>query len=70
MTKQILALGASSSRNSINRQLAAYTAAQIETARVTLLDLNDFEMPIYSIDRENRKLEIGSRKYEVVTIPD
>ncbi|PCI64867.1 MAG: NADPH-dependent FMN reductase, partial [Gammaproteobacteria bacterium] len=36
-----------------NKKLANFTAHQIENAQVTLLDLNDFEMPIYSIDREN-----------------
>ncbi len=53
MTKKILAFGASSSRNSINKRLASFTANQVEGVEVTLLDLNDFEMPIYSIDKEN-----------------
>lgn len=48
----VLAFGASNSSQSINRQLAAYTAAQVPGAQVELLDLNDFEMPIYSSDRE------------------
>lgn len=51
--KNIIAFAASSSRNSINKQLAEYAANQLTDIRVTLLDLNDFEMPIYSIDREN-----------------
>ncbi len=49
---KILAFGASNSRNSINKQLAAYAAAQFEGAAVTLIDLNDFDMPVYGIDRE------------------
>jgi NAD(P)H-dependent FMN reductase len=52
MNKTIVAFGASSSRNSINKKLAAFAAGQIEGATVNLLDLNDFEMPIYSIDKE------------------
>ena len=52
MSKKILAFGASNSRNSINKKLATFAANQIEDADITLLDLNDFEMPIYSIDRE------------------
>ncbi len=52
MKKQILAFGASSSRNSINKKLASYAANQLNNSEVTLLDLNDFEMPIYSIDKE------------------
>lgn len=49
---KILAFGASSSRNSINKKLAAYAASLVDGAQVDLLDLNDFEMPIYSIDKE------------------
>ena len=52
MTKKIVAIGASSSRKSINKQLANYAAQQVARAEVNLLDLNDFEMPIYSVDRE------------------
>ena len=52
MTKNILAFGASNSKNSINKMLAMFASTQIPDAEVTLLDLNDFEMPIYSIDRE------------------
>jgi len=53
MKKNILAFGASSSKNSINKSLANYTANQFPDATINLLDLNDFEMPIYSIDKEN-----------------
>lgn len=52
MTKNILAFGASNSKHSINKQLASYTAHQLEGASINLIDLNDYEMPIYSIDRE------------------
>ena len=51
--KQIVAFGASSSKKSINKDLASYAASAIEDANVLILDLNDFEMPIYSIDYEN-----------------
>ena len=53
MNKKIVAFGASNSRHSINKQFANYTATQVEGARVNLIDLNDYEMPIYSIDRQN-----------------
>jgi len=49
---KILVLGASNSSKSINRKLANYAARQMQDAELTSLDLNDFEMPIYSIDRE------------------
>ena len=55
---RILAFAASSSRQSINRQLVTYAARLaaeeiVPGAEIDLLDLNDFEMPLYSIDREN-----------------
>ena len=52
MTKTIVAFGASNSKHSINKKLATFAANQVENAEVNLLDLNDFEMPIYGIDRE------------------
>lgn len=52
MSRKILAFGASNSKNSINKKLVIYAANQIDDAEITVLDLNDFEMPIYSIDRE------------------
>lgn len=50
--KKIIAFGASSSKDSINKQLATYAAGQFENASVEVLDLNDYEMPIFSMDRE------------------
>jgi len=55
MNKKILAFGASNSSTSINKQLAQYAASLFKKADVELLDLNDYEMPIYSIDREKKE---------------
>lgn len=52
MTKKIIAFGGSSSKNSINKKLATYTANLFQDATVEILDLNDFEMPIFSVDKE------------------
>ncbi len=52
MSKNIVAFGASTSKRSINRKFATFAASQIEGATINLLDLNDFEMPIFSVDRE------------------
>ncbi len=55
----ILAFGASTSKNSINKKFASFVARSIQSsnsAELKILDLNNFEMPIYSIDKEN---EIG-----------
>jgi chromate reductase, NAD(P)H dehydrogenase (quinone) len=50
--KKILAFAGSNSKNSINKQLAVYTAKQVNGVKVTVQDLNDFELPIYGIDYE------------------
>ncbi len=50
----IIAFGASNSSKSINQKLARWVSGQLENTEVTLLDLNDYEMPIYSIDREQK----------------
>lgn len=50
--KKIIALGASNSSTSINKIFATYAANKFENTTVEVLDLNDYEMPIYSVDRE------------------
>ncbi len=49
---EIVAFGASSSSQSINKQLATWASTQVIEAEVKFLDLNDFEMSIYSLDKE------------------
>ncbi|WP_109829613.1 NADPH-dependent FMN reductase [Reichenbachiella versicolor] len=50
--KKVLAFGASNSKKSINQRLAVWAANQLNEVEVITLDLNDFEMPIFSIDKE------------------
>ncbi|MEM7181261.1 MAG: NAD(P)H-dependent oxidoreductase [Spirochaetota bacterium] len=54
--KTILAIGASSSSKSINRTFAKWIGEQLAAESLLVPDLNTYEMPIYSIDREE---EIG-----------
>ena len=52
---KILAFAASSSKKSINKQLASYAARLLTTDdknKVEMLDLNDYELPLFSEDRE------------------
>jgi chromate reductase len=49
---KIIAFGASPSKNSINKKLATYAAGLFENAEVEVLDLNDFQMPLFSVDIE------------------
>ncbi|MEH1008085.1 NAD(P)H-dependent oxidoreductase [Winogradskyella sp. ECml5-4] len=50
--KHIIAFAGSNSSTSINKQLATYASQLVDGVSTTVLDLNDFEMPIYSSDRE------------------
>ncbi|MEG3767775.1 NADPH-dependent FMN reductase [Alteromonas sp. 14N.309.X.WAT.G.H12] len=52
----IVAFGASTSRQSINKALATYTAGLVKDASVTVLDINDYDVPMFSEDTEK---EIG-----------
>lgn len=54
---KVLAFAASNSKKSINKALVTYSANVLKTeiyplVDIEIIDLNDFEMPIYSIDRE------------------
>ena len=44
--KKIVAFGASSSKNSINKELAKYTASRVPESTYEMIDLLDFEMPM------------------------
>lgn len=49
---KILAFAGSNSSTSINKKLVKYAVNQIDVSDFEILDLNEFEMPIYSSDRE------------------
>ena len=49
---KIIAFAGSPSKNSINKKLATYAASLFEKAQVEVLDLNDYEMPLFSVDKE------------------
>ena len=53
--KKIIALGGSNSKNSINKKLAVYAASKIENTETIILDLNDFELPLYGVDLETEQ---------------
>jgi NAD(P)H-dependent FMN reductase len=50
--KRILAFGGSTSQNSINKQLASFAISRLVGLENVIIDLNDYEMPIFSLDRE------------------
>ncbi|PZX94181.1 NADPH-dependent FMN reductase [Flavobacterium aquariorum] len=49
---KIIAFAGSPSKKSINKKLATYAAGLFENAQVEILDLNDYEMPLFSVDKE------------------
>ena len=53
---KVLAFGASNSKASINKALAGFTATLVPHAEIEVLDLNDYDLPLFSTDLE---AEIG-----------
>ncbi len=56
---KIIAFAGSNSTTSINKKLVTYATTLFENADVEILDLNDYEMPLFSVDREK---EIGEHE--------
>ena len=50
--KKIVAFAGSSSKKSINKELATYALSLVNGTETTILDLNDFPLPVYGIDEE------------------
>lgn len=53
--KNILAFAGSNSKQSINKQLVTYASSLVEDTHVTILNLNDFELPVFGVDFEREK---------------
>lgn len=50
--KNIIAFAGSNSKQSINKQLVEYTCTLIDKYTTEVLDLNDYDMPLYGVDKE------------------
>jgi chromate reductase len=50
----ILAFAATSSTKSINNHLVKYAASQLDGVQTEILNINDYELPIFSEDREQQ----------------
>ncbi len=57
--KNVIVFAGSSSRKSINKELANYAASLLDEVQFQLLDLNDFPLPLFSVDVEQ---EVGFPK--------
>ncbi len=60
---KILAFAGSNSKHSINKKLVTWVADQFTFGDVCFLDLNDFEMPLFGVDRE-AEVGIPAMAYE------
>jgi len=49
---KIIAFGASASKKSINKQFAIFAANLFDEAEIEVLDLNDFPLPLFTVDLE------------------
>ncbi|MEM6643419.1 MAG: NAD(P)H-dependent oxidoreductase [Bacteroidota bacterium] len=50
--KKALVFGASNSQNSINKKFAVFAAVSLTGVELDIADLNDYLLPVYSIDLE------------------
>lgn len=50
--KKILTIGGSSSKNSMNKKLAEYAGGLLKNIELITVDLNEYEMPLFSVDNE------------------
>ena len=50
---KILAFAATSSTKSINKKLVRYAVSQLPGTQTEILDINDYELPLFSEDKEN-----------------
>lgn len=51
---KIICFAGSNSKNSINKQFVKHTLKLFQDAETELLDLNDFEIPMFSVDKEEK----------------
>ncbi|MEH6448318.1 MAG: NAD(P)H-dependent oxidoreductase [Oleispira sp.] len=55
MTKKVIAFSGSNSSQSINQALVKIAASKLKDAEVTIISLQDYELPLYSQDLEQNE---------------
>lgn len=62
--KNIIAFAGSNSKDSINKKLVVFTTSLLKDVSVTVLDLNNFNLPMYGVDIENEyKIPPNAHKF-------
>ncbi|WP_294296284.1 NADPH-dependent FMN reductase [uncultured Chryseobacterium sp.] len=51
---KVLAFAGSTSSTSINKELVKFVLKDFQDDEINLIDLNDFDMPMFSVDREKK----------------
>ncbi len=65
--KKIVAFAGSTSSTSINKQLATFAAESLENTAFDVVDLRDFNLPIYSQDEEKENgFSEGAKKFSAL----
>jgi NAD(P)H-dependent FMN reductase len=64
--RKILAFAGSTSSTSINKQFAIFAAENLENTGFDVIDLRDFEMPMYSEDEEKNGFSETTRKFSAL----
>lgn len=66
---KVVAFAGSTSSKSINKKLVTYASSLFHSDEVNVLDMNDYEVPIYSYDREE-KSGVPEKIIELASILD
>ena len=64
--RKVLAFAGSTSSTSINKQLATFAAENLDNTSFDIIDLRDFEMPIYSEDEEKNGFSESTKKFSAL----
>ena len=64
--KKIIAFAGSTSSTSINKQLATLAAETLENTSYDVIDLRDFNMPMYSTDEEQNGFPEKAKKFSAL----
>lgn len=63
MKKKVIGFGASISSTSINKTLASYALGFFQEEEVELIDLNDFLVPVFSVDCEKENCPAEAKAF-------
>jgi chromate reductase len=67
---KIISFGGSYSKNSINKKFAVYAASLFKDADIEILDLNDYPLPLFTIDHETESGHPQAAKYFLAKIEE